>query len=303
MKGNHVFTRTFRKTFGAILVAAALVLTGCGTANDSPTDGTTDETDAPETTDAAPVSPEASENGDDPITTISDGTLTVALSTGDRPSSYLDENDEPAGFVVELIEHIATALDLDIEWVVAATDTHIPGVANGSYDVGTIAALITPERLEQVSFTKPIQFARATVVSEPDTAFASFADVEGRLGVATDAFQSLAEANSPDAEIIRFEDATGAYTALRAGQVRGIILGYNPALTRQEEDPTLVLSEPLTTGEAGLAISYDNPGLLEAFNGALEDLAADGTLARLHLDNFGYPQADDIHDVYEEFSE
>lgn len=287
-------TRTFKTALGTTLIAAALILSGCGTGDASAAGGTAD---------SDPTAAESPQNGDEPITTISDGTLTVALSTGDRPSSYLDENDEPTGFVVELVEDIAATLDLQIDWVATAPDTHIPGIANGTYDTGTLAALITPERLEQVSFTKPIQFARATVVSEPDTAYGTFADVDGRLGVATDAFQSLAEANSPDAEIIRFEDATGAYTALRAGQVDGIILGYNPALTRLEEDPTLILSEPLTTGEAGIAISQDNPALLQAFNRALDGLAADGTLARLHLENFGYPQAEEIHDVYDEFTE
>lgn len=270
----------------AITLAAAACSQGDDTASESPSEGSASESNV----------------NSDPVTTIDPGTLTVALSTGDRPSSYLDENDEPAGFAVEVIEHIATSLDLEINWVGAPTDTHIPGVANGTYDTGTIAALVTPERLEQVSFTTPIQFGQAAVVSQADTAYATFGEVTGRLGVNTDALQALAESSAPDAEIIRFEDATGSYTALRAGQVDGIVLGYNPALARQDEDPTLVLSEPLTTGQVGLTVSQDNPDLLAAFNAVLDELAADGTLYRLHVEHFGYDPADDIYEEYEVFS-
>jgi ABC-type amino acid transport/signal transduction systems, periplasmic component/domain len=293
-------TGALRATSTAALVLSAALLAGCGSG------GATSGAEAASGDASAQSGPsDTASSASADLDLVTPGTLTVALATTDPPSSFLDDNDEPDGYNVKIIEAIAAELGLPIEWKAAEYSVHIPNIANGTWDTATQGALVTEERLKQVDFSTPVSYAEARLVSLTDAPFATFADAAGkRVGVHTDALQAAAEREIADVEIVKYEDNAALLNALRAGQIDAYVLGQNTALSQQEENDDLALSEPVSTGKVAIPLPKGNTALVEAFDQALAKLAADGTLAELHRTyNSGVDIPDELKAAYPDFAE
>jgi ABC-type amino acid transport substrate-binding protein len=75
-----------------------------------------------------------------------------------------DTTGEIVGFEVDLANACAEKLGLTIEWNDVAFDNIILSVQNGQLDMGVSGFSVTPERLEQVSFTLPHSTTEGQVV-------------------------------------------------------------------------------------------------------------------------------------------
>src|SRR5512139_2498596 len=71
------------------------------------------------------------------------------------PYQLRDANGKIVGFEVDLADAVAAKLGLTIEWNDVAFDNIILSVQDGTLDMGVSGFSVTPERLEQVSFTLP----------------------------------------------------------------------------------------------------------------------------------------------------
>ena len=89
-------------------------------------------------------------------------------------------------------------------------------------------------------------------------------------------------------EVKSFAKTTDAVEALKNGQVDCVILDNEPAkaLVAANEDAGLsILDTEYAVEDYAAAISKDNTALLEAINGALKELIADGTVQSI-LDKY-----------------
>lgn len=256
----------------ALLSLMALVGAACG--EDTVTPG-----DTP-TTSPAPDIPE--------FTTIEDGVLKVGSCLDFPPFESVEGGDE-VGFDVDLIEEIASRLDLEVEWITANFDTIFTAVAGGNqFDV--VAAAVTAtgdtgaERDEVVDFSDFYYDSRQSFVvnteETPDlTAFEDLqpGDIVGVQRGTTGA--AYAEDNLPEGvEIKTFQAAPAAFTDLEAGQITGIINDEPSSAEIIAERPSLELVQAIDTNERyAFAFSPDNPDLIEAVNVALQEIVDDGT--------------------------
>jgi ABC-type amino acid transport substrate-binding protein len=281
------------------VILAATLLAGCG-AGGSPS-GADDQSGQS----SSAQSGTSNSVSIDDLGLVNPGTLTVALATTDPPSSYLNDNDEPDGYNVKILEDIAAQIGIPIDWKAAEYSVHIPNIANGTWDTATQGALVTEERLKQVDFSTPVSFAQARLVSLKSAPYATFADAAGtRVGVYTDALQAAAEKEIPNVEIVKYEDNAALLNALRAGQIDAYAMGQNTALQQQSDNDDLALSDPITTGEVAIPLPKGNTALVQAFDDALAKLAANGTLAELHRTyNTGVDIPQELKDAYPEFAE
>ena len=274
-------------TFALLVASASLALGACSSNQDETSDGTSTATDS------------------STVEVVSPGKLTIALAPADPPSSYIGDDDEPTGYNVEIIKEVAKDLGLETEWKAADYSVHIPNIANGTWDTSTQGALVTEERLKQVDFSEPVDFAQAVVVSTQDDPIDTFEAAKGlRIGVHTDALQAAAQENIADLEIVKFEDGAGMLNALRAGQIDGYVYGLNNAQNQAEGGSDLVLSDSITTGQVSIPLPKGNTELADSVNSTLERLAQDGTLAELHKEF--YPDVEipqDLAEAYPDFKE
>ena len=93
--------------------------------------------------------------------------LVVGTSADYEPFEYVDENGNYVGFDIELMEEVAARLDMEIEWQDIAFDGLIGSLQSDKIDAIIAAMSATPEREEQVDFTKPYFIgADAIIVAE-----------------------------------------------------------------------------------------------------------------------------------------
>ena len=274
------------KKFVTLILALALTLSlaACGGNNASPSGSTSS------------AGSDAASSGEAGFTTAVDGVLSMATEATFPPYEYYD-GDAIVGIDVEIAQAIADKLGLELQVTDIAFDSIIPGVQSGKYDLGLAGMTVTDERLEQVNFSDSYATGVQVVIVKEGGKVTSvddlFADgASNVIGTQTGTTGFLyATWDIQDAglgEVKSFAKTTDAVEALKNGQVDCVILDNEPAkaLVAANEGAGLsILDTEYAVEDYAAAISKDNTALLEAVNGALKELIADGTVQSI-LDKY-----------------
>jgi polar amino acid transport system substrate-binding protein len=104
---------------------------------------------------------------------------------------------------------------------------------------------------------------------------------DARLALMTGSTSEIIAATRfPDAQIQRFDDPMDAVLAVKTGKVDAFITGHPSALLVVQKNPDLqVIDSPLSAEDTSIGVRKGNEELLEAVNGVIDQLRADGTLA------------------------
>jgi ABC-type amino acid transport substrate-binding protein len=249
----------------AVVLAIALIGAGCAKKTPSGGGGTSSPTEKP-------------------LTTLKAGVLTVGSCLDYKPFEYYEGGDLK-GFDVEIMDAIAKGLGLTVEWKKANFDTIFPALSAGQFDAVAAASTITDERKQVVDFSDPYYNARQALTVNSDktpeiktTDDLTSGDVVGVQKGTTG--KSWAEENlAPNGiQIKTYTNAPDAFTDLEAGNIKGVINDEPSSEAEVESRPGLAVVEPIDTGEHyGIAIAKDHPDILEAINGGLKEIIADGT--------------------------
>lgn len=262
-----------KKLFALLLtLAMVLSLAACGGNDTSDTDNGNTDGDAVE---------------DTALTTAVEGVLSMATEATFPPYEYYD-GDELVGIDVEVAAAIAEKLGLEFQVTDIAFDSVIPGVQTGKYDIGMAGMTVNEERLEQVNFTASYAKGVQVVIVKDGSAITSVDDLfaEGAnttVGTQTGTTGFLyATGDIEEAglgTVKGFAKTTDAVEALKNGQVDCVILDNEPAKALVAANEGLsILDTAYADEDYAIAVSKDNEALLEAIDGALSELVADGTL-------------------------
>ncbi|MEE1357172.1 MAG: ABC transporter substrate-binding protein, partial [Clostridia bacterium] len=82
-----------------------------------------------------------------------DNKLTMATNAAFPPYEYKD-GDTIVGIDAEIAAKIAEKLGMELEIIDTEFGSIIGGVQSGKYDIGMAGMTVTPDRLENVNFTK-----------------------------------------------------------------------------------------------------------------------------------------------------
>ncbi|MFW5920430.1 MAG: substrate-binding periplasmic protein [Polyangiales bacterium] len=237
----------------------------------------------PETT--TPPSPQPSHYSYADLTGPEPETLELA-STVWPP--FTDRQGQPR-VAIELVERAlsgagyrtrTTVLGPDVE-----TDEHL---RDDSFD-GSAAVWRTAEREEYLRFSEPFLENRIVVVGPEgaDVSASSLADLEGqRVGIVSG--YAYGEAVGPDrgAELVEGASTSDNLHALLDGELDyaladDLVVHYLLELHPEGAERTLDVGEnPITRRTLHLAIRKDHPkadAIIDAFNGRIQQMAADGT--------------------------
>ena len=265
--------KKFAALAAAGALAASLALFGCSPGGEEPTSGGEGQ---PE--------PAAEETG---YTLVNDGKLTIATAPDYPPFENL-EGDEAVGLDIDIAKAIADELGLELEVKPLQFDGILTAVAaGGQADVGISGITVDPERSKQVDFTdtyyiddqaiaamKGGSVTKDNAAEELNTEGVVIAVQSGTSG------EAYCQENFPNATVQPYGNATDAFAAMQAGQADYVCTNYavvSKMLADAYQDAEIVL--PVATGEEyAIAVSKDNPALLEAVNAAIEKLKADGTI-------------------------
>ena len=226
--------------------------------------------------------------------TITEGKLTIG--TGNPAYSPWVLNDAPEageGFEAAVAYAVAEKLGFakeDVVWVRTTFDEAIaPGAKNFDFNLQQYS--ITEERKANVDFSSPYYETAQVVVTTEGSAAAgatSIADLQGYLigaATGTTSFDAIGSVIAPTQDALAFNSNDDAKAALTNGQVDAIVLDLPTALYASccELDGGKIIGQLPTAAKGdqfGLVLDKGSK-LTAAVTKALDDLRADGTLAKL----------------------
>ncbi|KQO96826.1 amino acid ABC transporter substrate-binding protein [Leifsonia sp. Leaf264] len=260
-----------RRTPLAVLAAAAavaLALTGCAS-------GSSDGSDA------------GNEYG-----LAKAGVLTVATEGTYRPFSFHEDGTgDLTGYDVDIINAVAKKLDLKVDFQETQWDAIFAGLDSGRTDVIANQVSINPEREEKYLFSTPYTSSPGVLVVKDSTKdINDFADLDGKKSAQslTSNWYAIAEQNGADVEAV--EGWAQAVALLEQGRVDATIndkLTYLDYVNTKGDSGIRVAAETDDPSLSAFAFAKDKTALVKAVDGALDELTADGTIAKIGEKYFG----------------
>jgi glutamate/aspartate transport system substrate-binding protein len=134
------------------------------------------------------------------------GIINIGYRDSSIPFSYLDDNQKPIGFAIDICSRIVDAVKselkldkLTVEFNPVTSSTRIPLLANGTIDLECGSTTNNADRLKQVAFTNTHFLTATRFVSKKSSSLNSIDDLKGKSVVSTSGttnIKQLTEANA-----------------------------------------------------------------------------------------------------------
>jgi len=208
------------------------------------------------------------------------GVLRVGTDATYPPFESVDPSSgQLTGFDIDLVRAIARLLPARVEFVVVPFDGIVPGLKSGKYDLIISAMTITPERAQQIRFTRPYTTAgQSIVVRAGDASVMGPTDLAGkRIGCQLGTTGEMEARKIERAQVVSFDAIGSAFRDLENGHLEAAIADTPTARIFIRDHPTLRLAgEPLTQEEFGMAVRLEDPDLAEEIDRAMDRLGETG---------------------------
>jgi len=205
-----------------------------------------------------------------------------------KPFSF-DQGGEIVGFDVDIANEIADRIGrTPVMKSPVPFDTLIQGLKAGKYDALVASHGITEEREQQVDFSRPYYRSGAQIfVEEGNTTVQGPEDLDGlKIGVVkASTYLELAKTLTDESNVTTYDSDVIALQDLTSGRLDAVITDKLVGLMARNESGLKIdaVGDVLESDEMGIAVQEGDTELLEAINGALEDMIADGTYEEISM--------------------
>ena len=271
------------KKITALLLGTAMVLSlaACGGTPTTSSETTSSSTEGASSSEAASTSEATAEAAATEVTTVEPGKLTMSTNAAFPPYEMTDDNGNIVGIDVDVANAIAEKLGLELQVDDMDFDAALLAVQNGKSDIVMAGVTVTEDRQLVMDFTNSYATGIQVVIVPEDSDIASLDDMSGKLigvqrGTTGDIYCSddFGEEN-----VIKYDDGLTAVQALNNGQVDCVVIDNAPAQEFVEANPGLkILDTEYANEDYAIGVAKGNTAMLDAVNGALAELKADGTL-------------------------
>lgn len=233
-----------------------------------------------------------------------EGVVVVAIAN-EFPYGYLDEDNVLKGISPDIVRAALEVIfgeEVAMEPIVTEWGALIPGLNAGRFDMVTAGMYITPKRCEAVAFGNPdYTIVDGLIVAEGNPYdLHSYADIAANPDVKAATGNGYAEHDKmlnegvAEDQITLFPDDVSGAAGVQAGQV-DVYTGTAPTLNGimadlGEGSGIEIASDFVDTAPnfGGAVFRKEDAEFVEAYNEALEQLKADGTLAAIHAEYPGF---------------
>ena len=277
-----------KKRLLSAVMASAMVLSlaACGGAKTETTAAETTAEKKEETTTAGTTAAETAE--------AAGGTLIVGFDQDFPPMGFVGDNGEYTGFDLDLAKEVASRLGLEYKAQPVAWDSKDMELESGNIDCIWNGFTITG-REDDYTWTTPYMANKQVFVVTNDSDIKSQADLAGKVvEVQADSSAEAALKENQDlantfGQLLTTPDYNTAFMDLEQGAVDAvamdvIVAGYQ---IKQRNADFKILDDSLSEEEYGVGFKKGNTELRDKVQGALEEMAADGTLAKISDEWFG----------------
>ena len=263
----------------AMAVVMALGLSACGGNNSAASSSA-----------AGSVSGSASgsaSNGDAAFTTVTPGKLTMSTNASFPPYEMVADDGSFEGIDIEVAGAIAEKLGLELQVDDMGFDAALQAAQTGKSDMVMAGVTITEERQAVMDFSNSYANGVQVVIVKEGSPIQTVDDLANanmigcQMGTTGYTFCSDTPENGGFGEdhVTPYDDGAAAVQALMNGQIDAVVIDNKPAQEYVAANPGLkILDGEFTNEDYAIGVAKGNTALLDAINGALEELTADGTI-------------------------
>ena len=219
---------------------------------------------------------------------VEDGKLHMATNAAFPPYEMTTDDGGFEGIDVEIASAIAEKLGVELVVDNMEFSSILIAVQGGKSDMAMAGLTVTEERKQNVDFTDSYAKGVQSIIVPEGSDIKSVDDLEGKkIGTQEGTTGHIyCSGDYGDENVSAYTYGAMAIEALKGGKVDCVVIDNNPAKAFVEKNEGLkILDTAYAEEDYAIAVSKDNPELLEAINGALVELIEDGTVQSI-LDKY-----------------
>ena len=279
------------KKFLALTMAMAMVLSLAACGGNS---GSKSQSSAASAGSASSASASASASASEPagLPTIEDGKLVMSTNASFPPYEMTDDSGKIVGIDAEIAEAIANKLGLELVIDDMDFDAALLAAQQGKSDMVMAGVTVNEDRLLVMDFSDSYATGVQVVIVKEGSDVTMDNLGEKMIGAQRGTTGYIYASDTPENggygedHVIAYDNGATAVQALKNGQVDCVIIDNAPAQEYVKANPGLtILDGEWVTEEYAIGMAKGNTALVEAVNGALAELTADGTVQAI-LDKY-----------------
>ncbi|MDR7421963.1 MAG: basic amino acid ABC transporter substrate-binding protein [Armatimonadota bacterium] len=214
----------------------------------------------------------------------------VGSDTTYPPFEYVDESKQIVGFDPDLLAEICRRANCRATFITTGWDGIFAALAQGQFDAVASGVTITDERRQTVDFSAPyLRYGQVVLVRQDESAITGVDALAGKVvavqtGTTNDEKATALQKEGKLRDVRRYETFALAVQALLNRDVDAVIIDSYAAdgFINLNVGRLKKVGEPFTSEALGIAVKKGDETLKQAFDAALAQMAADGTLERLY---------------------
>ena len=228
------------------------------------------------------------------------GAITLGFRDSSIPFSYLDDNQRPVGFAMDICYKVVDAIKselkldkLEVKLNPVTSSTRIPLLANGTIDLECGSTTNNAERQKQVSFTNTHYLTASRFVSKKANKLDMIDDLKGKSVVSTAGttnIKQLTEANAArnlGITIIPAKDHAEAFLMVETDRAAAFVMDdiLLASLVAGSKDPSAyaISKDAFSKPEPyGIMLRKDDPAFKKVVDGATAKLYTSGEGLKLY---------------------
>lgn len=226
-------------------------------------------------------------------------TVKIAYRSDSKPFSFLTEQQEPAGYTIDLCKLIVKSLEhqvnspLRIEWVPVTTQNRFAAVANGSADMECGSSTVTLGRMKEVDFSNYIFVENTALAVTAASGIHALADLGGRkiaviAGTTNErALARALERRHLTATVIQVGSRVEGLAALESGRVDAFASDRYLLGGMKTDTALTLLPEDISTEPYAVALPRGDWAFRLAVNTALAQIFRSGEILNIFTKWFG----------------
>lgn len=216
--------------------------------------------------------------------------IKVGSDTTYPPFESVDKDKQIIGFDPDLLAEICKRANCKATFITTAWDGIFVALAQGQFDAVASGVTITEERMKTLDFSEPyLRYGQVVLVREDEAAVTGVDALVGKnvavqIGTTNDEKASSLQKEGKVGDVRRYDTFALAVKALMNKDVDAVIIdsyaadgyiGISPGKLKK-------VGEPFTSEALGIALKKGDAALKGAFDAAIAQMKADGTLDRLY---------------------
>lgn len=224
------------------------------------------------------------------LTTVEAGKLHMSTNASFPPYEMVADDGSFEGIDVEIAEKIAEKLGLELVIDDMGFDASLAAAQNGKSDMVMAGVTVTKKRLEVMDFSNTyangvqvVIVKEGSPIETPDD-LGSAKMIGCQMGTTGYLFCSapVEEGGFGEDHVTPYEDGSAAVQALMNDQVDAVVIDNMPAQAYVASNPGLkILEGEFANEKYAIGVAKNNTQLLDAINGILDELTADGTIQNI----------------------